>query len=68
MLKNKVNKNKTIKVKSPCKPGKARNDKGRCVKIKTENKMLKNKTLKVKPPCKPGKERNDKGRCVKIKG
>jgi len=27
-------KNKTLKVKPPCKPGKERNDKGRCVKIK----------------------------------
>jgi hypothetical protein len=59
------------KIKQPCKPGKERNDKGRCVKIKTEKvkkqKSDKNKTLKVKPACKPGKERNDKGRCVKIK-
>lgn len=72
-------KNKTIKVKPPCKPGKERNEKGRCVKIKTEKqekvkkeksekvkKETKNKTIKVQPPCKPGKARNEKGRCVKI--
>jgi hypothetical protein len=74
---NDVNK----KIKPPCKPGKERNEKGRCVKIKTEKikpqkiktqkikslKVRKLKTEKIKPSCKPGKERNEKGRCVKIK-
>jgi hypothetical protein len=68
------------KHKPPCKTGKERNEKGRCVKIKTEKikslkvsktekiKSLKvRKTEKIKSHCKPGKERNEKGRCVKIK-
>ena len=61
-------KNKSLKVKPPCKPGKERNANGRCVKKQTEKKskpISKEKTMKVKPPCKPGKERNANGRCVK---
>ena len=63
-------KTKTLKVKEkpPCKPGKERNEKGRCVNIKTVKTTVKEKPkAKEKPPCKPGKERNEKGRCVKIK-
>jgi len=61
------------KHKPSCKPGKERNEKGRCVKVKTEKikplkvRKLKTEKTKIKPPCKPGKERNEKGRCVKIK-
>jgi hypothetical protein len=75
--KNTTAKKNTDKEKPPCKPGKERNENGRCVTIKnnkttTKNTTAKNTTAKKntdkeKPPCKPGKERNENGRCVTIK-
>ena len=59
---------KSLKTKPPCKPGKERNDKSRCVKIKlkTEKEKInnKNKTIKV---IKLEKEENIKDKTLKVK-